>query len=313
MAREGRAMRRAAMAWVVAGALVAAPASAETVRVAGVYAANAREASLLPTIGVDLLGGPAGEALGEAIERKLARLGGDGVRHARLVAPTLRPDGLLSGQAGFSASDYPYVETRDRCVEKDAKGKCTRRERYRVRCIRRTVDFHADLRMVRWRDGRTVYAAPKTRNDSDWWCEDSGFPTSVDTSVQMMVESVAQEVRMDLAPHAEDYTIRVKEDRNGLSPDDADRFRAAVRLTKRDQAAACAAFAALGQSAPDHGPTLFNRALCAEAAGRYAEANDLYTRARVFGPQYGGDISRGLARVASLAAGAEDERQMAAL
>ncbi|MFS0773851.1 hypothetical protein [Sphingomonas sp. 1P08PE] len=292
--------------------MAAAPAAAETVRVEGIFAAGAREVSLLPTIGVDPFDGEVGEQLSAAIERRLARLGEDGVPHAAIVAPSLRPDGLLSGRAGVAAEEFGYIETREKCAEKK-DDKCVRRVKFRVDCVRRTVTLRADLRVVRHRDGRVVYAEPTSRSDTDSWCEDGGFATGVDSRVHAMVESIAQEVRLDLAPHRERYTIRIREERDGLTVDLADRFREAVRLTKHDQAAACAAFAAIGEAAPDHGPTLFNRALCAEADGRYAEARDLYTRARVFAPGAGGEVSKGLGRVAALAAGEEDVRRIAAL
>lgn len=307
-------MRRIAVlvvtAWISA---LPQPGMAETLRVEGVFAATAREASLLPTIGVDVFAGPQGDELGTAIERRLMQVGDDGVPHAQVITPSLRPDGLLTGRTGVAVQDDPYVESRRRCVEKDKDRKCIRRETYSVRCLRRTVKLRADLRLTRRQDGRIVYAVTKTRDDYDSGCEDGGMVAPVDSSLHTMIESIAKEVRLDLALHRERYTIRVREERVGLSPTDADRFRAAVRLTKHDQVAACRAFAAIGESAPDHGPTLFNRALCAEAAGRYAEASDLYIRARVFAPGFGGDISKGLSRAASLQAGTEDVRRIAAL
>ncbi|MDP1027531.1 hypothetical protein Q5H91_09930 [Sphingomonas sp. KR1UV-12] len=305
-------MRRLAGVMAIVALVMAGSAPAETVRVDGVFAAGVREVSLLPTIGVDLFDGPDGDALGVAIERRLATLGEDGVPHARIVAASLRPDGLLSGRASSGVEDFNYIETRERCVEKK-DDKCVRRAKYRVGCTRRTVTLHADLRLVRHSDGRVLYTVPKSRSDTDSWCEDGGVGISVDAALHSMTESIAQEVRLDLAPHRERYAIRIKEDRDGLPPDLADRFHDAVRLTKHDQSAACAAFAQIGEAAPDHGPTLFNRALCAEASGHYAEATDLYTRARVFAPKAGGDVSKGLGRVASLAAGEEDVRRLAAL
>ena len=158
------------------------------------------------------------------------------------------------------------------------------------------------------RDGQVVYAASKVREDNDGGCED-GFLAAADSTLSTMVHSIAKEVRLDLAPHRDQYAVRVREDRAGLSPADADRFRDAVRLSKRDQAAACRAFAAFGASAPDHGPTLFNRALCAEAEGRYIEAGHLYVRARVFGRGSGGAVGAGLDRAASLRAETEDVRR----
>jgi hypothetical protein len=297
---------------MAAWALAATPAGAETLRLEGVFAAGAREASLLPTIGVDPFRGPQGDELSMAIERRLAKAGDDGVPHAELITPALRPDGLLTGRTNVSVSDLPYTEGRSRCVEKDKDGKCVKRQSYSVDCLRRSVSLRADLSMARHDDGRIVYAVTKARSDDDSACEDGGILQPVDSMLHSMTESIAQEVRLDLAPHRERYTIRVREDRDALSPDLADRFRQAVRLTKHDQPAACAAFDSIGEANPDHGPTLFNRALCAEQAGRYREAADLYARARVFGAKFDGDVTKGLTRAVSLAEGEQDVRRMAA-
>jgi tetratricopeptide (TPR) repeat protein len=295
---------------VATGSMLALPAAAETLRVEGVFAAQAREASLLPTIAVGPFAGPEGEDLADAIERRLAKLGTDGLPHVRLIPPALRPDGLLTGRTGVQVASSDYREGRERCAEKK-DGKCVRKERYSVACVRRTIALRADLE-VRRRTGALPYATTKTRDDRADWCEDGGVATSVEGVVSGMIESVAAEVQHDLAPHAEDYTIRVIETRDGLPPEAAGRFRQAVRLTKRDPAAACAAFAEVDRMAPDNGATAFNLALCAEAAGRYREAADRYARARLFAPYAGGEISKGLLRVAALAAGAQDVASMRA-
>ena len=301
------------MRWgmLAVGLLVAGPAGAETLRVEGVFPAQAREASFLPTIAVAPLDGPDGAELGEAIERRLATLGKDGLPHAQLIPPSLRPDGLLTGRTDVQVADSDYTEGRERCVEKK-DGKCVRKEKYRVACVRRTVAFHAQLRLTR-RNGGIPYDVVRSRDDRHEWCEDSGFASDVAGTVHGMVESVAAEVRLDLAPHAESYTIRVQENRDGLPPEAAAQFKAAVRLTKRDSAAACAAFATIDRQVPDHGSTMFNLALCAEAAGRYAEAGDRYLRARLYAPKAAGEISKGLGRVGALAAGAQDVAAMRAL
>lgn len=297
---------------VVIASIVALPATAETLRVEGVFPAQAREASFLPTIAVGDFGGPEGGELADAIERRLAELGADGLPHVRLIPPSLRPDGLLTGQTHVDVDDSDYTESRERCVEKK-DGKCVRKEKYHVACVRRTIELRADIQATRRTGGGLPYAVSKTRDDRHDWCEDSGFANSVDATVGSMIESVAADVRLDLAPHAENYTIRVQERRDGLPPDAAARFRQAVRLTKTDAAAACAAFAEVDRMVPDHGSTTFNLALCAEAAGRYAEAGDRYTRARLFAPKAGGEVSKGLGRVGALAAGAQDVAAMRAM
>lgn len=297
------------LAMVVIGSMLATPAAAETLRVEGVFPAQAREASFLPTMAVGPFAGPDGADLADAIERRLAKLGADGLPHVRLIPPGLRPDGLLDGRTDVDVADSDYSESRERCVEKK-DGKCVRKEKYRVACVSRTIRFRADLRLMRRSGGALPYAVAKTRDDRHDWCEDSGVASDVGSVVHGFIESIAAEVRLDLAPHAESYTIRVQERRDGLSPEAATRFKQAVRLTKSDAAAACAVFAEVDRMVPDNGSTTFNLALCAEAAGRYAEASDRYARARLFAPKAAGEVSKGLGRVGALAAGAQDVAAM---
>lgn len=297
-------MRWAAI--VLAGLAITGPARAEVLHVAGVFGANARAASLLPTIGIGPFDGAYGGTLADAIERRLSKLGADGVPHAVLVPAGLRPDGLLSGHTGVNVSTNDYTESRERCVEKNKDGKCVAKQRYQVRCTNRTIDVRADLVLREARSGEKPYDTTKTRHDFSSWCEDRGVASDVGFTVGSMADSIAQEVRLDLAPHAEDYKVRVREERDGLPPDIAKQFKTAVHLTKSDEHAACDAFAAIDKAVPDQGSTTFNLALCAEAAGRYAEAADRYTRARLFAPDAGSAVSKGLERVASLAAGRDD-------
>jgi len=299
--------------WLAVGvaALLSAPAAGETLRVEGVFAAQAREASFLPTIAVGPIGGREGEALGDAIERQLGKLGADGLPHVQVIPPSLRPDGLLTGDTGVDVDDSDYTETRERCTEKK-DGKCVAKEKYRVACVRRTIALRADLRIARAAGGLPPYRVTKTREDRSDWCEDRGVATDVGFTAGSMAESIAAEVRLDLAPHAESYTIRVQEARDGLTPEAAARFREGVRLTKHDPAAACAAFAEVDRLVPDHGSTMFNLALCAEAAGRYEEAGDRYARARLFALKAGSAVSKGLGRVGALAAGRQDVAAMRA-
>ena len=292
--------------------LTASAAPAEVLHLSGVFGAKARAASLLPTIGIGPFDGAYGGTLADAIERRLAKLGEDGVPHAVLVPAGLRPDGLLSGHTGINVATNDYVEGRERCIEKNKDGKCVARQKYTVRCTNRTIDLRADLVLREARTGEKPYDTTKTRSDFSSWCEDRGVASDVGFTVGSMADSIAQEVRLDLAPHAEDYKVRVREERNGLPPEIAQQFKQAVHLTKHDEPAACAAFAAIDRAVPDQGSTTFNLALCAEQAGRYAEAADRYNRARLFAGDAGGAVTKGLERVASLAAGREDVAIMGA-
>ena len=111
-------MRRVALL-VPAVSALSEPSYAETIRLEVIFAARAREASMLPMISVAPFEGPHGDELGQEFERRLERLGEDGLPHAKLIAPSLRPDGLLTGRTDVSVQEQPYIENRSRCVARD--------------------------------------------------------------------------------------------------------------------------------------------------------------------------------------------------
>ncbi|NWO96236.1 tetratricopeptide repeat protein, partial [Escherichia coli] len=83
-------------------------------------------------------------------------------------------------------------------------------------------------------------------------------------------------VRGDIAPTLSTYRIRVRESDKGMGKDQAQRFKDLVKLTKRDARGACAGWSALAGEVPDNPSITFNLGLCAEQAGNYEKALELY-------------------------------------
>ncbi len=285
---------------------VSTPATAETIRVTGMLPAATSEVPLLRTIAVARFGGPDGDAVAGAIGARLAQADDEPRPFFDLVARPAAAEGVIDGQAGVDISESRYTETRKRCAEK-VKKECVRHERYVVECLRRSVALHGDWRLVRRRDDRVLFARPIAQEASDQACEDSGTLADVGSTVDRMLNAVAAQVRVDIAPHRESWTPRIREGRDGMSKADAAAFKAAVAWTKSDVRAACDAFAAIEARAP-HPSTRFNVALCAESRGDFAQAQAGYASVATWIPGDADDAQKGLRRVERLVAG---ERQMA--
>jgi hypothetical protein len=285
---------------------VSTPATAETIRVTGMLPGATSEAPLLRTIAVARFGGPDGDAVAGAIGARLAQADDEPRPFFDLVARPAAAEGVIDGQASVDISESSYTETRKRCAEK-VKKECVRHERYVVECLRRSVALHGDWRLVRRRDDRVLFARPIAQEASDEACEDSGTLADVGSTVDRMLTAIATHVRVDIAPHRESWTPRIREGRDGMSKADAAAFKAAVAWTKSDVRAACDAFAAIEARAP-HPSTRFNVALCAESRGDFAQAQAGYASVATWIPGDADDAQKALRRVERLVAG---ERQMA--
>ena len=284
---------------IACGLITASPAAAETIHMVGTFPALAREFSSARTLAIDHFGGRDGETLAQAIGRRLEQRDAERPAHYALVEANEPADAALSGDVRTTIDHDDYTTERSRCAEKQ-KGKCVRHEKYEVACRRRTIAVTADLRGMLTRDRRIAYAVTKPRSDTDSWCDDDAPSHSVREVVDTMIESIAAEVRTDIAPHTDSYGIRIREGRDHMPKPLADRFKAAVKLTNHDPEGGCAAFRDLANTMPDHPSIGFNVALCAEAAGDYDGAADGYAHVRLLMPTGGGDIDKGIERIRGL-------------
>ncbi len=301
--RLGIAVALAAMLW-------SAGASAEAVRMAGKFAAAHREAALLRSLGIDRFSGRDGRALEMAIERALSQPDVEGRPHFDLIGAFGAgpgPEGVLGGAARSGVQENRYKGKEKQCVERGANDKCTREAEVEVDCIRRVIDLNADLRLERRSDGRIVYSVAKSRRDEASWCRGKNPPRTVEEAVRGMIMDVAGEVRRDIAPRVEDYSIRFRESTRGLPRELERPFKDAVRQTQRDLRAACAAWTAMDGQAPGHPSVTFDLGLCAEAARDYAGALALYRRAAPLISRGSNEATAGADRVASLIAAREDD------
>ncbi|WP_152553523.1 hypothetical protein [Erythrobacter longus] len=137
------------------------------------------------------------------------------------------------------------------------------------------------------------------------------MPSSLDM-VNGLVNSLADEIRRDLAPVQSRRDIRVMERRKDLRKEDRRAFRDAVKATDENVTAACDGFDALETTNPAHVSVLFNIGLCRESAGDLEGALDYYARALEVDP--GRDYpTDGLRRVRSRMRAEQDLAKRTAL
>lgn len=291
-------MRRISYAFALL--LGATGAWAETIRVEVWYPAASDNAAALRSIQVEPFGGNAGDDLTIQAEDALRAVNlGDGPYFRVIPAVTgSGGEALLRGTADTEQRSSDFTEQHERCV-KDAKGECTTaKEKITVKCRRRTVELVVQLRLIA-RDGTLLWSDNRPETHQDSYCEDADdAPRPRSGIARELAGKVALRVRNDFAPRRGSEDVRVDEGRKGLSKSDADNFKAAVRQVKdRQVPAACATWAALGETNPDHAPTQYNLGLCHEAGGNDAAAAAQYRRV-LAGHARHGLAQRGMARIA---------------
>lgn len=303
-------MRRVCLA--LFALLASTAAHAETIRVVTLYPATSDEAAALRSIQVEPFGGNAGADLTIQTEDVLRGISlGNGPWFRVIPAATGGGgEALLRGTADTEQRFADYTEQRERCI-KDADGKCTSaKEKVTVRCRRRTIELVVQLRLIA-RDGTLLWSDNRPESLTDSHCEDAESQPRARNSVTRELNGrLARRIRFDFAPRRETEEVRVDENRKGLNKEDAAAFKDAVRWTKQDAEVACQIWEGLADRNPNHAPTLYNVALCAEsgAGTRDVAPQQTYSRTLALNSKHS-LAQRGLERIA---AGARSSRQMAA-
>lgn len=286
------------LALCLAGAaLVPAAASAEVLTVSGVYPAASDAAAAMNTIAIERFGGSDGSDLAIRIEDGLRGVEIEGRPYFTVLADSFarNADGLLRGTATAEVTRERYSDKRERCVARNDKDKCTERGKVEVRCTRRRIELVPVIRLIS-RNGALAYSDNAGESEETSYCDgDSTQPGSTETAVREMADRIAGRTRAALAPAFRRESIRVLEDRKGLSAADGELFKNALRLTKIDAGAACRQWQTIAAANPAHGATAFNIGLCAEAANALDSAEMFYRRAAPLSAS--SSIAEGLRRI----------------
>lgn len=278
---------------------LAMPAAAETLTVSGSDPASAHVNDLL-RISVERFDGEDGAALAQQLEAELGNAQFGGRPWYRVVAPEsgAPTDGLVTGTTRASVDEVPVTEKRKRCVEHDTadKKKCVKEVDVDIRCRRRTISVATTARLVAIADGTVRYTRPLNARDQITYCPDRNASRSVDDYVEGVQRDQVRAIRNDLAPRDYSLDVRVEESTKGLAKPAQAAFKNAVRLTKSDEAGACAAWTALTRDAEPTAALSFNLGLCAEMRGDFTAATDWYGEAQRQGLR-SRTVADGLARI----------------
>ena len=262
---------------------LAAPAAAETLTINGSDPASANVNDLL-RIAVERFEGEDGAAIAQQLEAELGNARFGGRSYYRIVAPEsgAPTDGLVTGTTRASVDEVPVTEKRKRCVERDTadKKKCLKEAEVDIRCRRRTITVTTTARLVAIGDGSIRYTRPLNARDEQTWCPDRSASRAVDDYIAWAQRDQVRAIRSDLAPRDYSLDVRVEEGTKGLAKPAQAAFKYAVRLTKSDQAGACAAWTALTRDVEPTAALAFNLGLCAEMQGDLPAAIDWYGEAQ---------------------------------
>lgn len=260
-------------------------ARAEDVDLVGTFPAGSPDVAMLRSIAVDRFVGHGGAEVGAALERALTKPGIDGVVHFVVRSDPRDADGVVTGAVSTSVRSEDFVRTDEKCVERDERKKCVRKERIRIDCIRRFVRMSVEARVIDDRDRRVLWAGAPERTKQTEWCEGDISPDSVATDVERLSGEIASELRRTFAPTVRTYSVRFREKTKGLNPVQTAQFKGLVRQSQHDLPLACEGWSGLEREAPDHIATVFDLGVCAEAAGDLEGALARYERAsHLLGP-----------------------------
>lgn len=262
---------------------LAVPAGAEVLTIEGSEPASAN-ANDLYRLAVERFEGRDGAVFAQALEAELGAAVFDGRSYFRIVAREAGApiDALVTGTVRSNVEEVAVTEKRDRCTEYDPadKKKCLKEVEVDIRCRRRTATAATTVRLVAIADGSVRYSRPLNTRDEITYCPDRSAPRTVEQFVAATRKKHIAAIRDDLAPRHYALEIRVDENRKGLAKPAAEAFKDAIRLTKSDQAGACAAWTALTRDAEPTAALAFNLGLCAEMRGDFDAAIDWYGEAQ---------------------------------
>lgn len=263
-------------------AAVGGNAQAEVYEITTIYPASDNVAQQIRSIEIERFNGDGGKELERRLEAKLTGIQIDGERYFEIIPYRSREDAdaLLLGSADVDVEEEDTEATRRRCVERDADDKCLDRKNIEVPCITKTIVVDATVRFTALAKGGGRFNRDYTPKFTQTVCEkdDGSYErfSREDRETDKLIEGIANDIRVRLAPDQRRQRIRLLESRKGLSKEEGKAFKAAVKTTKRDQTRSCEMFTTLEQDGAANISLTFNSGLCAEKTGDLDRAQEIY-------------------------------------
>ncbi|OYX63923.1 MAG: hypothetical protein B7Y88_11930 [Sphingomonadales bacterium 32-64-17] len=226
----------------LAALAAAAPATAETLTVETYSPALSKAALGVRSIAVDRFAGREGARFSFMVADALQQASIRGQPwFTVLVDAGAEVDAVLEGGVTPHISEHSFRRKREVCWTENEQGECTEKREVELDCIRLMVNVRPDVRLVA-RDGTLLWTSTSARGDQEEFCPDVDSDPDVRSMIDDVLPDLVQDISRELTPRGTMLPVRIMERRNGLSGDDRDSFRDAIRLTKGDEAAACESF-----------------------------------------------------------------------
>lgn len=259
-------------------AMTSGVANAETLSIQTLSPASNSRAASVASIMVERFDGPDGRELSFAIERELRGATIDGQPYFQMETDPTRSEAVLSGTARVGIDEFEEFQPRTECVEYGANDQCVKSKETKITCSKKLVSLNSSIRLTDTIDGGIIYSSNKGDQKQIVFCPDVKNTESTEDLVTSMISDAASSVRHDMAPRQYSYSVSLQETRKGLPRTYKNAFKAAVDLSEADQNASCAAFNDLYIKAPEARSVIYNAAICAERAGDFDKAINLFTK-----------------------------------
>lgn len=297
-------MRRIMLAAATTIVATASLASAESARMTALFPAGNSRIAMFKTIGIDNFSGREGSKLAFELERNLTRPFDGNAAYFKLLADGSAPDGIVRGNASSAVTETPYQRRETICTAKAPDGKCITQSEQTVNCMRRVVEFSADISVVDNGSGEIVFSQQFPRRNEISWCAGQQAWTTIEQVVNTMLADVATQFRKIATPSMETYSVRYQESTEGLDAPAKASFKNAIRLTKTDAIAACRIFDELIWYNPGSFAIAYNQGVCDEIQHNYPLGWLHYGNAAKLAAGRD-DVAKALDRVAKLNAALE--------
>ena len=186
---------------------------AEILSIDGLTPAGSPDFATVGTIAIDRFGGSDGQALAFELEDVLSGVSVFDQSYFDVIGgrSSVDPDATLTGTATTGFNQYEIVEKRRRCVARDADDKCTEHKNIDVDCLKRIIDFRAQVRASSFADGRRIYSRslPDKHEQTICFGDDQEFSDSENEVRKMVGNAAPRAIRSDLAPRQYRRNIRV--------------------------------------------------------------------------------------------------------
>ena len=259
--------------------LATAPVAAETIRVPAHSGSSNPEFLTVQTISLGTFEGDDGAALSHMVEAQLARFRVDGqpLFDVRVAGAGRVSDAIVTGSANASVEKFPAWQKREICLEKGPDKVCTKFGDVPMDCLRRVVSTNVQLRFYAPVDGRVLLTNGNTRRDDKVICpDDTAGPQTVEEIVADLISASMYSILPQFSPNLGEVTVSLRENSDGIPKADVKRFKNAIKLTQKNNAAGCAEFDAIYADDRSSNALAFNTGLCAERWENIERAVEIY-------------------------------------